>query len=125
MRRIFEVFDRHETAVDMISTSEVSVSLTIENDAHLDEICKELEPFTEVAVERDQAILCAVGDNIRHTPGVAARVFEALKCVNVRMISQGASRLNLGVVVDAKDLQKAAAALHQEFFTERDPEVFG
>jgi aspartate kinase len=125
LRRIFEVFDRHETAVDMISTSEVSVSLTIDSDAHLGEIRKELDPFTEVSVERDQAILCAVGDNVRHTPGVAARVFDALKCVNVRMISQGASRLNLGVVVDARDLQKAASALHEAFFTERDPAVFG
>ena len=63
--------------------------------------------------------------SIRETPGVAARVLGALKCVNVRMISQGASLLNLGVVMPREDLQKAAAALHREFFTERDPAVFG
>jgi aspartate kinase len=125
LRRIFEVFDRFETAVDIVATSEVSVSLTVDNDARLAEICAELEPFTEVTVERDQAILCAVGDNIRNTAGVAARVFDALKCVNVRMISQGASRLNLSVVVNSEDLIGAAAALHREFFTERDPAVFG
>jgi len=125
LRRIFEIFDRYETAVDMVATSEVSVSLTIDNDARLSEICAELEPFTEVSVEENQAILCAVGDNIRETPGVAARVLGALKCINVRMISQGASLLNLGIVVTNADLSGAAAALHREFFTERDPAVFG
>src|SRR5574337_271876 len=75
LRRIFEVFDRYETPVDMLATSEVSVSLTIDNPKRLEEICAELRPFAEVSVERDQAILCVVGDNIRSTPGVAARVF--------------------------------------------------
>jgi aspartate kinase len=125
LRRIFEIFDRFETEVDMVSTSEVSVSLTVDNDARLAEICAELEPFTEVSVEKDRAILCAVGDNLRETPGVAARVLAALKSVNVRMISQGASLLNLGVVLSSEDLGRAAAALHREFFTERDPAVFG
>ncbi len=124
LRRIFEAFDRFETSVDMVSTSEVSVSLTVDNDARLAEICAELDPFTEVLIEKDRAILCAVGDRIRETPGVAARVLGALKCVNVRMISQGASLLNLGVVVASEDLNKAAAAVHREFFTERDPAVF-
>ena len=125
LRRIFEAFDRFETSVDMVSTSEVSVSLTVDNDARLPDICAELDPFTEVSIERDRAILCAVGDRIRETPGVAARVLGALKCVNVRMISQGASLLNLGVVIASEDLNQAAAAVHREFFTERDPAVFG
>jgi aspartate kinase len=125
LRRIFEAFDRYETPVDMVATSEVSVSLTVDNNARLPEICAELEPFTEVSIEKDCAILCAVGDKIRETPGVAARVLGALKCVNVLMVSQGASRLNLGVVIASQDLAKAAAAVHREFFTERDPAVFG
>jgi aspartate kinase len=124
LRRIFEIFDRYETPVDMVATSEVSVSLTIENGARLPEIRAELEPFTEVTVETDRAILCAVGDNIRETPGIAARVLGSLKCINVLMISQGASLLNLGVVVASSDLGRAAAALHREFFTDRDPAVF-
>ncbi len=124
LRRIFEVFDRYETPVDMLATSEVSVSLTIDNPARLDEICAQLEPFAEVSVEKDQAILCVVGDNLRYTPGVAARVFGALQDVNVRMISQGASRLNLGFVVAAQDLPRAAASLHREFFAQLDPAVF-
>jgi aspartate kinase len=125
LRRIFEAFDRYETPVDMVSTSEVSVSLTIDNDTRLPEICAELEPFTEVSIEEDRAIVCAVGDRIRETPGVAARVLGALKCINVLMISQGASRLNLGVVIASQDLNKAVSAIHREFFTERDPAVFG
>jgi aspartate kinase len=125
LQRIFEVFARYETAVDMVATSEVSVSLTVDNDTRFPEICSDLAPFTEVTIERDQAILCAVGDNIRHTPGVAARVFGALRHINVRMISQGASLLNIGVVVDGRDLGKAAEALHREFFSTLDPAVFG
>jgi aspartate kinase len=125
LQRIFEVFARYETAVDMVATSEVSVSLTVDNDVRLAEICADLAPFTEVSIERDQAILCAVGDNIRHTAGVAARIFGALRQVNVRMISQGASLLNIGVVVDGRDLATAAEALHREFFSTLDPAVFG
>jgi len=88
LRRIFEVFDRFETPVDMVATSEVSVSLTIDNPARLDAIVAELEQFAEVDIEKDQAIVCLVGENIRYTPGVARRVFNALEGINVRMISQ-------------------------------------
>jgi aspartate kinase len=122
--RIFEVFDRYGTPVDMLATSEVSLSLTIDSTARLEEICAELQPFAEVSVEKDQDIVCVVGDNLRYTPGVAARVFGALQDVNVRMISQGASLLNLGFVVASRDLPRAAAALHREFFTTLDPAVF-
>jgi aspartate kinase len=124
LRRIFEVFDRYETPVDMIATSEVSVSLTIDNTAQLESITKDLSEFSEVSNEPDQAIVCLVGENIRYTPGVASHVFKALSGVNIRMISQGASLLNLGVVVAEKDLRTAVAALHGEFFHELDPEVF-
>jgi aspartate kinase len=124
LRRIFEVFDRYETPVDMVATSEVSVSLTIDNTAKLDEIRRELEQFSEVSLESEQAIVCLVGENIRFTPGVASSTFAALHGVNVRMISQGASLLNLSVVVAEKDLRKAVELLHAEFFRELDPEVF-
>jgi aspartate kinase len=124
LRRIFEVFDRHETAVDMVSTSEVSVSLTIDNTGALDGICKELSQFSEVSIEDGQAIVCLVGDNIRYTPGVAMRVFGALDGINIRMISQGASLLNLSFVVAEPDLRRTVEALHREFFAELDAEVF-
>jgi aspartate kinase len=124
LRKIFEVFDRYETPVDMVATSEVSVSLTIDNTAKLDEIRRELEQFSGVSLEGEQAIVCLVGENIRFTPGVASRTFAALTGVNVRMISQGASLLNLSVVVAEKDLRAAVEALHAEFFHDLDPEVF-
>ena len=124
LRRIFELFDRFETSVDMVATTEVSVSLTIDNTSRLKEITRELRQFAEVTVEDDQAIVCIVGDNIRHTPGVASHVFRALEDVNVRMISQGASLLNLSVVVAQEDLRTAVERLHAEFFTEIDTEVF-
>jgi len=124
LRRIFEIFDRYETPVDMLATSEVSVSLTIDNTSRLGRICEELSQFSEVGVEQNRAIVCLVGDNIRETPGVAGRVFQALTSVNIRMISQGASRLNLSFVVAEEDLENTVAVLHKEFFTELDPSVF-
>lgn len=122
--RIFEIFDRAETSVDMLASSEVSVSLTIDDASRLPEICEELQQFSEVTIDKDQAIVCVVGDNLRYTPGVAARVFGALGEVNVRMISQGASLLNLGFLVAAEDVQKTVVKLHEEFFRDPDPAVF-
>jgi aspartate kinase len=124
LRRIFEIFDRFETPVDMLATSEVSVSLTIDNTLALEAIRAEIEHFAEVSVEQDQAIVCMVGDNIRHTPGIAARAFGALGGINIRMISQGASRLNISVVVAAADLKRAVESLHREFFSDPDPQAF-
>jgi aspartate kinase len=124
LKRIFEIFDRYETPVDMLATSEVSVSLTIDNTRSLPAITKEIEEFAEVTVEDSQAIVCMVGDNIRHTHGVASRAFAALKDINVRMISQGASLLNISLVVAAADLKSAVESLHQEFFTNPDPAAF-
>ena len=84
----------------------------------------ELETFSEVSVETDQSIVCLVGDSIRDTPGVAARIFGALKNVNVRMVSQGASLLNFSFVVAASDLRRAVESLHAEFFRDPDPAAF-
>lgn len=124
LQRIFELFNRAETAVDMLASSEVSVSLTIDDPARLTEICRALREFSEVSVEEDQAIVCMVGDNLRDTPGVAARAFGALQGINIRMISQGASLLNIGFVVAGGDAEKAVKLLHQEFFRDADPAVF-
>jgi aspartate kinase len=124
LRRIFEAFDRYETPVDMVATSEVDVSLTIDNTANIEQILTELRQFAEVTVEHDSVIVCLVGENIRHTPGVARRVFNALDGINIRMISQGASLLNISFVVAEADLVRAVSALHDEFFSTLDPEVF-
>jgi aspartate kinase len=124
LRRIFEVFDRYNTSVDMVSTSEVSVSLTVDNTDHLKEICEELRQFADVSSDTGQAIVCLVGEDIRHSPGIAGRAFQVIRDKNIRMISQGASLLNLGFVIDEKDLAPAVSALHREFFSELDPAVF-
>ncbi len=124
LHRIFEVFDRFETSVDVVATSEISVSLTIDNSERLDEVVAELRHFADVDIETNQAIVCLVGDNIRYTPGVARRVFNALNGINVRMISMGASLLNLSFVVAEADLFRAVEGLHGEFFASLDPEVF-
>jgi aspartate kinase len=124
LHRIFEVFDRFETPVDMVATSEISVSLTIDNPERLGEILDEIRQFAEVDTEREQAIVCLVGDKIRYTPGVARRVFMALDGINIRMISQGASLLNLSFVIAEADLFGTVSALHGEFFTELDAAVF-
>jgi aspartate kinase len=124
LRSIFEIFDRHQTSVDMVSTSEVSVSLTIDQGNNIEEIVGELREFAEVSIDKGQAIVCIVGANIRDTPGVAARLFRSLDDVNVCMLSQGASALNIGFVVAGGELQKAVERLHAEFFSELDPAVF-
>lgn len=125
LRRIFEIFDRFETPVDMLATSEISVSLTIDKTGSLAAIRGEIQEFADVTVEHDQSIVCLVGDNIRHTPGIAARAFGGLPGnVNIRMISQGASLLNISFVVAAADLRRAVESLHREFFTNPDPLVF-
>jgi aspartate kinase len=116
LRTLFDVFARHDTAVDMISTSEVSVSVTVDDLSRLPEIEKELSAIARVEVARGRAIVCLVGQNLKFTPGVAARVFRAVEDVNVLMISQGASRRNVSFVVDEKDVEGAVRRLHAEFF---------
>ncbi|HYM09300.1 MAG TPA: lysine-sensitive aspartokinase 3, partial [Bryobacterales bacterium] len=124
LHKIFEVFDRYETPVDMVTTSEVSVSLTIDSTERLADITRELRQFAQVSHENNQAVICVVGDNIRYTPGVAGRIFKAVEHINVRMISQGASLRNVSFVVRESDLRPAVEALHGAFFSQLDPETF-
>jgi aspartate kinase len=124
LRRIFEVFDRYETPVDVVSTSEVSVSATIDNTSRLADIRRELEQIAEVWVEHDRAIVALVGENIRSARGIGARIFRAIEKVNVLLISQGGSRWNFSLVVAEEDLKEAVRLLHEEFFGELDPAVF-
>jgi aspartate kinase len=102
----------------------VSVSVTIDNTRALPAIRAEIESFADVSIEENHAIVCLVGDNIRRSPGVLSRVFGAVKEVNVRMVSQGASLLNISLVVAAGDLRSAVESLHGEFFRDPDPLAF-
>lgn len=124
LARIFEVFARHETPVDMVATTEVSVSLTIEDTARLAAIQHDLREFAEVDHEGGQAIVCIVGEDLRYRPGIVGRAFDALSGINIRMISQGASLLNCSFVVAEKDVEEAVRLLHETFFAALDPEVF-
>jgi aspartate kinase len=116
LRRVFEVFERFRTAVDVVTTSEVSVSVTVDDRRYVDRITEELSAFAEVSTEADMALLCAVGDRLRDEPEIAARVVSVLEEVPLRMISQAASRRNITVVLRQADLPHAMERLHQEFF---------
>jgi aspartate kinase len=124
LRSIFEVFDRHQTSVDVVTTSEASISMTIENAECLDVITRDLQGIGDVTVEPGKAIVCMVGDNLKFTPGVGARLFRALGDINVNMISQGASEINLTFVINEDQIGGAVKLLHNEFFRECDPAVF-
>jgi len=113
---IFAVFQRHETSVDLVSTSEVAVSLTIDNTSRLEQIVKDLQAFAEVTVIQNQSIVCVVGEQMRSTTGVVDRVFRAVNNINVMMISQGASEINMSLVVDEHVVAQAVQQLHREFF---------
>ena len=116
LRRVFEVFERYTTAVDVVTTSEVTVSVTIDDRRHLEPIVEELSEFSQVQVDHEMALLCAVGDRLRNEPAIAARAVGVLEEVPLRMISQAASRRNITVILRQADLQHAMNRLHEEFF---------
>ncbi len=124
MRQIFEVFDKFKCAVDMVSTSEVSVSLTVDSNASLPEVSAELGKLADVKYEGKKALVCLVGEDIRGKNGMAAQVFSAIKHINVRMISQGASEINMSFMIEEDDADEAVRSLHAAFFQDPDPEVF-
>ena len=124
LARLFAIFDRHETPVDMVATSEVSVSMTLDDASNLDAILADLQQLGETSVERDQALICLVGESLKFTPGVAARIFSSIQDVNVSMISHGASAINVSFIVAGEDVERAVRRLHHEFFSELDSETF-
>jgi aspartate kinase len=119
LRALFEVFERHQTVVDVVTTSEVSVSLTVDDPRALPAITAELRALGTVAVEPARAIVCVVGEGLRTTPGIAARVFATVADINVSLISQGASRVNVTFVVDEAQVGDVVRRLHEALF-ERD-----
>jgi aspartate kinase len=116
LRTLFEVFARHETPVDMVTTSEVSVSVTVDELSRLDAIRRDLEELADVEVAGGRALVCLVGQDLKFKPGIAARIFRAVEEINILMISQGASRRNVSFVVEEKDVEDAVRLLHAEFF---------
>jgi aspartate kinase len=124
LKSVFEIFDKHKCAVDMVSTSEVSVSLTVDSNEQLPEIAADLSQIADVKYEGKKALVCLVGEDIRGHNGIAGRVFTAVKHVNLRMISQGASEINMSFMIEEDDVEEALRSLHAEFFSDPDPEIF-
>jgi aspartate kinase len=124
LKAVFDVFDKYQCAIDMVSTSEVSISLTVDSNQRLPEICAELRKIADVTYEGRKALVCLVGEDIRGHNGIAGRVFTAISHVNVRMISQGASEINMSFMIDEDDVEEAVRSLHRVFFAEPDGNVF-
>ncbi len=124
LKALFEVFDRHHTSVDMVATSEVSVSLTLDNVSWLDAIVEDLKSLGEVEVATNMALICLVGNNLKYTPGVARRAFGSIADINILMVSHGASNINFSFIVDQNDADSAIQKLHADFFHDIDREVF-
>lgn len=117
LRGVFDVFDRHQTSIDVVTTSEVSVSMSVDDDRRLAAIEEELREFGAVRIDRNMAIVSAVGDALLRDPSIAGRVIAALEGVPLRMLSQAASRRNLTVVVDEASAGRAMSRLYDEFFS--------
>jgi aspartate kinase len=124
LRQIFEIFDKHQCPVDMVSTSEVSVSVTVDSNDKLPAIVSDLEKLADVKLEGKKALVCMVGEDIRGQNGIAAQVFNAVRHVNVRMISQGASEINMSFMIEEDDADEALRSLHAAFFKSPDPAIF-
>lgn len=116
MSAVFQVFERFRTVIDVISTSEVSIALTLDNTAELDKIVTELERLGEVEVEGGYAVICVVGEGLRASTGLASKIFTTIKDVNIALVSHGASAVNLTFVVRESDAADVIKKLHKEFF---------
>ena len=119
LARVFDTFARHQKGVDVVATSEVGISLTIDNDTRIEPLVSELLKFADVRVEKNKAVVCVVGENLKYTKGIAARVFTALSDagVNIELISHGGSEINLTFVIDESQIARAVKSLHGEFFS--------
>jgi len=122
LRALFEVFGRHQTAVDVVTTSEVSVSLSIDDASALPELIRDLEQLGSVEIEAGRTIVSVVGEGLRGTPGIAARVFSTISDINVSMISVGASSVNLTFMVDDARARETIVRLHRAYFEDESSE---
>ncbi len=116
LEAVFAVFNKYKTIAHAVATSEVSVSVAIDDTTKLEEMKKEFEGFAEVTASSGKAIICIVGENIRHSPGIVGKIFSAMNGIRVNMISQGASEINIGFVVDESDLDRTVQLLHKDLF---------
>ncbi|NML41467.1 aspartate kinase [Chitinophaga sp. G-6-1-13] len=116
LRKIFEVFEKYRTPIDMITTSEVAVSLTIDSETHLDQILKELQPFGTVELDHHQTIVSIVGNEVAATPSIITKLFDAIEGIPLRMISYGGSRHNISILVNGQFKEKTLQVLNKGLF---------
>lgn len=115
LRRVFEIFEIYKTPIDMITTSEVAVSVTVDDASQLDSIKKELMKYGAVEVDADQTIICVVGDFIKNEKGIAADILDKLRDIPIRMISYGGSNHNISFLISTSDKERALKSLNQLF----------
>ena len=116
LRKVFEIFEAHRTSIDMVATSEVSVSLTIDDTSNLEGIKKELKELGSVVVEHDQTIICVVGDFRSETRGSAPEIFESLDNITLKMISYGGSSHSISLLIETKNKIEALKQLSKNLF---------
>ena len=116
LRKVFEVFEKHRTSIDMITTSEVAVSVTIDNDSSIAEIMKELETFSTVSIDKNQTIVSIVGAEIAAHPDTLKKVFDSLQDIDVRMVSYGGSAHNISILVTSAEKTQVLQALNKGLF---------
>ncbi|CAN5904329.1 aspartate kinase [soil metagenome] len=119
LRTIFEVFESYKTPIDMVTTSEVAVSVTIDKDKYLREIVAELQDYGTVEVDQEQTIICVVGDFMEDSQGSTLRIFQSLQDIPLRMIAYGGSKNNISFLVKTEYKEKALLALNEGVFQER------
>jgi aspartate kinase len=116
MSALFQIFERYRTVIDVISTSEVSVALTLDNTTSLDKIVGELKRLGEVEVKGENAVVCVVGEGLRDASGLAAKIFSTIENINISLVSHGASSVNMTFVVKEEAVGEVIKRLHNEFF---------
>jgi aspartate kinase len=123
LRKIFEVFEKYRTSIDMVTTSEVAVSVTIDNDIYLKRIIKELELYGTVEVDANQTIVSIVGNEITETENVMQKIFDAISSIPVRMVSYGGSKHNISLLIAKEDKNKALQLLNRGLFSQESEPV--
>ena len=118
LAKLFAVFDKYNKSVDVVSTSEVSVSLTINDGENITDIINDLKGIADVEVSKDKAEICVVGEGMVNAPGILGKTFSVIgkNGINIEMVSQGASGINHTFIVDGKDVERAIKVLHEEYF---------
>ncbi|HVF48380.1 MAG TPA: aspartate kinase, partial [Pyrinomonadaceae bacterium] len=116
MSALFQIFERFRTVIDVVTTSEVSVALTLDNTESIDQIVTELKRLGDVEVDSGYAVVCVVGEGLRASTGLAAKVFSAMADVNIALVSHGASRVNLTFVIKEESVADVIKKLHAQFF---------